>query len=321
MTQTQSPLEQVRQTLQAGKMDGSWIITGGYEYEKKRFVLDVCSMLFKQNINDKYAFHPDIKWLECSLTDEAKRDIQKTILAGKAVQVSADAPRKRDISVDDVREGIQFLSLKPGENGWRVLIINPADKMNESAANALLKVLEEPSSHCVILLLCQNMGKLLPTIKSRCRKITLAPMSETELSDRLHTLYPALSADELRGIVSLSDRSLGLAREICENDGIALYQSMRSIFTAGANVSSDTIKALVEQVGDDTIRYQLLQKFILDFVVGCARENALTQPFLAEDFLDMFQELNQQFADIKRISLDKKQVLQAALFKVAGVFS
>ena len=96
---------------------------------------------------------------------------------------------------------------------------------------------------------------------------------------------------------------------------------MRSVFTAGRNASSDAIKALVDQVGDDTIRYQLLQKFILDFVADCARENALTQPFLAEDFLDIFQELSQQFSDIKRISLDKNQVLQAALFKVAGAFS
>lgn len=321
MTQKQSLLDQVQRNIQTGKMDGSWIITGGYDHEKKRFALDICSMLFKQNINEYSTFHPDIKWLECSLTDEAKRDIQKTILAGKAVQIPTDAPRKRDISVDDVREGIQFLSLKPGENGWRVLIINPADKMNESAANALLKVLEEPSLHCVILLLCQNMGKLLPTIKSRCRKMTLAPMTATELSNRLHTLYPALSADDLRGIISLSDCSLGLARDICEHDGVALYQSMRSVFTAGRNASSDAIKALVDQVGDDTIRYQLLQKFILDFVADCARENALTQPFLAEDFLDIFQELSQQFSDIKRISLDKNQVLQAALFKVAGAFS
>ena len=76
-----------------------------------------------------------------------------------------------EIVVDDVRRIADFLHLTPAEGGWRVVVVDGADELNRNAANALLKVLEEPPPRALLLLVCAAAGRLLPTIRSRCRRL------------------------------------------------------------------------------------------------------------------------------------------------------
>ena len=89
-------------------------------------------------------------------------------------------PRRRrlraDILVDDTREIAGFLRLTPAEGGWRVVVVDGADEMNRNAANALLKILEEPPQRALLLLVAHSPGRLLPTIRSRCRRFAMAPL-------------------------------------------------------------------------------------------------------------------------------------------------
>ena len=85
--------------------------------------------------------------------------------------------RRREIVAADVREVGRFLSMTPAEGGWRVVIIDSADDMNRHAANAVLKVLEEPPRRAVLLLVSHNPGRLLATIRSRCRSLALRPLA------------------------------------------------------------------------------------------------------------------------------------------------
>jgi len=312
-------LEQIQKAITTGKVAGSWLITGGNEYEKKSFITECCSLLLNQKFNDFNVFHPDIKWLECGLTEESKKEIQKNILAGKTVDDSIEISRKREITVEDVRQGIQFLSLKSAPDHWRILIINPADKMNENAANALLKELEEPGERSIIFLLCQNIGQLLPTIKSRCRKITIRPLSKEVLATRIQSLYPAI--EDIDTVVRLSEGSLGLAKDICDHDGVALYQTMTSLFSPTTTLSVEAVKSFSDDVSQNQSAFDLVHRFMLNWIADQAKANALTNPFIAEDFLDLYNEINMLFIDIDRIYLDKKQVLQTSIFKIAEVLS
>ena len=74
-----------------------------------------------------------------------------------------------------VREHGKFMSLTPAEGGWRVAIVDGAEEMNRTSANALLKILEEPPSRAILLLVCAAPGRLLATIRSRCRRLRLDP--------------------------------------------------------------------------------------------------------------------------------------------------
>ena len=311
--------EQIRKAIETGKIAGSWLITGGNEYEKKSFITECCSLLLNQDFNSFDKFHPDIKWLECGLTEESKKEIQKNILAGKAVDDTVELSRKREITVEDVRQGIQFLSLKSAPDHWRILIVNPADKMNENAANALLKELEEPSERSIIFLLCQNVGQLLPTIKSRCRKIALRPLSKEELAKKIQTLYPAL--EDVNTVVRLSEGSLGLAKDICDYNGVTIYHEMTSLFVPTSALSIDSVKSFSDEVCDSQPIFDLVRRFMLNWIVEQAKSYAINNPFVAEDFLDLYNEIHALFIDIDRIYLDKKQVLQTSFFKIAEALS
>ena len=85
------------------------------------------------------------------------------------------------ITIDEVRRLRQFLSFGAEDGNWRVVIVDTADDMNANAANALLKSLEEPPPRTVFLLLTSEPGRLLPTIRSRCRLMPLAPLSDEDL--------------------------------------------------------------------------------------------------------------------------------------------
>ena len=84
---------------------------------------------------------------------------------------------RTQIAVDDVREISGFMRLTPAEGGWRVVVVDGAEDLNQNSANALLKVLEEPPPRAVLLLVCAAPGRLLPTIRSRCRRLRLTPLA------------------------------------------------------------------------------------------------------------------------------------------------
>ena len=97
------------------------------------------------------------------------------------VERAWDPRRKRlrgEIVVEDTREIGEFLRLTAAEEGWRVVVVDGAEEMNRNAANAVLKILEEPPSRALLLLVSHSPGRLLPTIRSRCRRLMLAPLPQ-----------------------------------------------------------------------------------------------------------------------------------------------
>src|SRR4029077_17008291 len=91
--------------------------------------------------------------------------------------LNPDTGRMRaEIVVDDVRGLGEFMHMTPAMGDWRVAIIDSADEMNRNAANAVLKILEEPPPNAVLLIVAHAPGRLLPTIRSRCRRLALHPL-------------------------------------------------------------------------------------------------------------------------------------------------
>src|SRR5690606_8248157 len=95
---------------------------------------------------------------------------------------SKQTKRKTVIGVDEVREIGAFMSMTPAEGGWRAVIIDAADEMNSNAANAVLKVLEEPPRRALLFLVAHNPDRLLPTIRSRCRRLDLRPLTHAQVT-------------------------------------------------------------------------------------------------------------------------------------------
>ena len=120
--------------------------------------------------------HPDFRRVRPEILDEGEGADAEDGEAEPRKAKSTKAPSK-DIRIEQVRALASFMNLSTHRNGMRVVLLYPAENLNNAAANALLKTLEEPPSQTVILLVCHRIDRLLPTILSRCRKVAL-PMPD-----------------------------------------------------------------------------------------------------------------------------------------------
>lgn len=141
----------------------------------------------------------------------------RKVLAGTHPDVIfVDDPEHKLISVDVIRRMRADVFIRPNEGKRKIYILQ--QDMNESAQNALLKILEEPPAYAVFLLLADTEEKLLTTIRSRCSKLTLAPLSEPEMAEFLRQKHPECSADALRAAWQRSGGYAGPALALLESE-------------------------------------------------------------------------------------------------------
>ena len=182
--------------------------------------------------------------------DPAPAPIHAPIAHSKPLEMEADAPlfrriaggthtdlltiapaydakkmvEKEAISVDDARKVPEFLSLTPAEGDWRVVIVDAVDQLNTNAANALLKILEEPPARAILFLICHKPGGILPTIRSRCRSFGLTAPSKPEFDQTLAAIAPSIMLHEYDGLYALANGSPGYAITLHVSDGIGIYR-------------------------------------------------------------------------------------------------
>lgn len=309
--------EQILRVIQKGKISGSWLISGSFGVGKKAFVSSLAHYLTSGTWEENYAYNSQIKWIECSLTEEAKKEIQKMILAGKEVEANAKTvARKKEITVDDIREGIQFLSLKPGAGEFRILIVSLAEDMNTNAANALLKVLEEPYERSVIILISENTGKLLPTIRSRCRKIVFPLQSFEAIVSHVQQTYPLCKDAEL--VAELANGSFGLADIICQQNGIELYQKINAFLLPVEQINIEQLNKFSEDIAKDDDVYDLFLIFLNHILTIKTKQLAVEHHPNGEYFADLYFDIQTLFNKTNSLYLDKKQIIANTLLRVAG---
>ncbi len=163
------------------------------------------------------------------------------------------------LSVDSVRRITPFLGTTAGEGGWRVVIVDPADDMTLSAANAILKNLEEPPRQTLFLLVTKSRGALLPTILSRCRTLHLKPLSADETQKVAHAAAPDMAeTDDAELAAALAGGSVRRFIELQRQDGVALYRLMRQAVEDG---SKEAQLALSARASTAAMTEQLMDLF------------------------------------------------------------
>jgi DNA polymerase-3 subunit delta' len=153
---------------------------------------------------------------------------------------------KTELSVEAVRRITPFLGTTAGEGGWRVVVVDPADDMSRSAANAILKNLEEPPAKTLFMLIARSKGALLPTILSRCRTLELAPLSDAETETVIEAVAPDAAGEGDRGLaLQLAGGSLRRFVELSRNDGVARYKLLLAAIEAGDRAAQLRLSALI----------------------------------------------------------------------------
>ena len=155
---------------------------------------------------------------------------------------------RTEVTVGEVRRIRSFFGSTAGDAGPRICIVDTADDLNVSAANALLKMLEEPPEHGLFLLVANKPGQLLPTIRSRCRRLNLKPLSPEAIRSALGDRSATRDAAELDLASELSGGSLRRAIQFLESEGASTYRAFHDLVARLPDVDYRSVHELADSV-------------------------------------------------------------------------
>lgn len=253
---------------------------------------------------------------------------------------------RTEITVDQVRKATDFLHKTAAEGGWRIVLVDSADDLNANAANALLKVLEEPSRQSLLLLVSHAPGRLLPTIRSRCCHLALRPLPEETVAQLLHTYQPDLAADAADALAGLAEGSIGRALELAEVGGLALYDELVALLAglasngrAGGSFDSDRLHGFADKLarGSDLGAFRAARDLLLWWLARAVRARSLGEapegvteaegPVLRglagrgslAEWLALWDKVSHLLARVESANLDRKQALLAAFLELEAL--
>jgi DNA polymerase-3 subunit delta' len=154
------------------------------------------------------------------------------------------------ITVDETRETITFFGSTAAEAGWRVCVVDTVDELNPNAANALLKVLEEPPHQSLFLLVSHSPGRVLPTILSRCRRLPLRPLAKADVIQAVSRATGLTSDDRsLLEAAEAAEGSVARALTLLGGDAVKLHHKTAALLATLPRVDPRELHALGDALG------------------------------------------------------------------------
>lgn len=248
----------------------------------------------------------------------------------KRVEPLRDEKKKMSfttISIEQIRDVVEFMHLSTSEKGWRIVMIDPADAMNRNAENALLKVLEEPPKQTLLILVTHQPDRLLPTTRSRCREIRFHPPTEEELLKILAQQGVTISPDQQQWLSVLAPRSAGQWQRYVQDDAYALYQQWLDVLVSAdvskiLSLSAKYARLEVEawQLAGDVLlsalhRLVLSQQMPLELLETERAAFASLTATRSDHWQECWQQVAKWWPLTTASNYDKKQVVQSLLFQ------
>lgn len=253
-----------------------------------------------------------------------------------------DAKAKRfatAITVEEVRRLRAFLGMAADEGSWRVVIVDQADDLNVNAANALLKSLEEPPARTVFVLLSCEVGRLLPTVRSRCRMLMLEPLGGIDLRRAVETACGAAgieppAADEWPRVVELAGGSVRRALTLAGSGAIDLDARIGALLAALPRVDWPKVHALADELAAASAeqRYEtffdLLLAALARLVHGAATGAAtpsgrpastVVTPARLPQFAEAWSQIVADRQVCADLNLDKRALIVGVIGRLAAV--
>jgi len=195
----------LQKQIKSSRVSHAYLFTGREGIGKKTLAIQFAKALFcRQIVSDscdscitcrkiEHYNHPDLK----------------------SIEIEEDS---KQLKIDQIREMQRTLAYKPYEGERKVYIIDDADHMTSQAANSLLKTLEEPPSYATIILLAEDINKILPTVFSRCQHIKLSAISKSKIKDLL--IDKGIKKDKIEILSRLANGSPGQALRLSSEEGL-----------------------------------------------------------------------------------------------------
>jgi DNA polymerase-3 subunit delta' len=240
--------------------------------------------------------HPDMRWLERLPKEKGE---------GLA----------RDITIKQIRELGEFMSMTAALSPWRVAVIDSMDELNKEASNALLKMLEEPPPNTLFFLISHSPGRLLPTIRSRCRSLQFDTLHDDAMTSILTEQSVGLSDVEAKRIVGMSFGSAGRALAFAELGLAKLEDAALAILRQGDPTNAQR-SDLASELGKKTAadRYAAFLHLAPSLI---AREARRLDGPARERAVDAYDKARELATLAPRLSLDPA----ATVFQLGGILA
>lgn len=339
----------------AGRMPHAWLITGPRGIGKATFAYRVARFVLSregQGADEGPGLFGDacLPAAPTSLAVDPGHPVVDRVASGGHADLRVLEPNmphpdhgrpSRQIVVGHVRRAVQFTTLTSAEEGWRVILVDPADALNANAQNAILKSLEEPPANVLFLLVCNAPGRLLPTIRSRCRRVALEPLAPETVDTLLARHRPDIPEDDRRALARLTEGSVGDALALAESGGLELYRTVIKLLGSLDNPDIQGIHALGDSVARGgqqatdhfaTLR-DLVGNWLARLVIAGAKtetppeiiagEGRISAHFLAraplEQWLEVWENVTGLMARADGANLDRKQTIVSAFLTMAAL--
>jgi DNA polymerase-3 subunit delta' len=318
------------QNFSAGRLHHAWLITGAKGVGKATFAYRAARFLLSGREGGLFG-PPDT--LDVDMTSATVSQITAGAHPGLAVLKRQYDQRGKKyfsvIRVDDVRALSSFFHLRSNQGSWRAVIIDSVDDMNPNAANAILKILEEPPERTVFFLLSHTPADLLPTIRSRCRILALKPLSEAHLRTVIAPYAADMDEQQMSMLLAIAEGSPGKALQMLGQGGLDIFNGIIQILGGYPRMDAEKLHGLADVAGrkDGEGIYRTiceLYPWWLSRLVRTAGNNfegdnlvsaeqAVMKRLIAahplNDWVDLWEAGNKLIAKADSVNLDRKQVV------------
>ena len=273
----EAALAELTDALGSGRMHHAWLIVGPEGVGKATLAYHFARMVLaetgeREEIDREHPVfrkvaalsHPNLLLIRRAWNEKSKRYAQM-------------------IGVDEVRRLRSFLGTTAGEGSWRVVIVDRADELNQNAANALLKALEEPPPRTLFLLISSAEGRLPVTIRSRARTLRVSALGQEDLTKAVRAALDRdgqeVDAKTLTTALALSEGSVRRALELVSSEGIELYAEIAAALAALPEIDGARLHRNVERLAGmaDTERLDLYLALLLGLIERLIRFTATAE--------------------------------------------
>lgn len=308
-------IEQFASAWASGKLHHAWLLAGPKGVGKATFAHAAARRVLAEAAGPAFDLpaietdddHPIVKLVEAGSHPDMRR-IERQ-LNEKTGNLN------RNIKVEQIRELGEFMGLTAALSPWRVVVIDTVDDLETSGANALLKILEEPPANTLFFLVSHAPGRLLPTIRSRCRRLDFTSLDDDAMTSVLKAEAPDVGAAERQQIIAMSFGSAGRALAFAELGLAKLEEAAMAILRRGDPTNARRAD-LAQELGKKGAaeRYAAFLELAPSLI---AREARSLSGNRLERALDAYARARELAAIAPRVSLDPA----ATVFQVGSILA
>jgi DNA polymerase-3 subunit delta' len=310
-----------------GKLHHAWLIAGSRGIGKATLAYRIARFLFAQPDPPPAGTAPPHD-LGVSADHVAFRHmVARSLPDLLVIEPAYDLKKKQvrgEISVDEARRTTEFFARTAVGGGWRVAIVDAADDLNPNSANALLKVIEEPPARTVFLIVAHAPGRLLTTIRSRCRRLELQPLDPRGVAEVIEGL-PDVAAEKPGAVataIALSAGSPGRALELVASEAASAFAGFEDAMAASGRRPGDKLQTIAARLASraNIPDYHLFASLMGDWVARRAiAEAEAGRTRLARRWAEAHAGIGHSLREANILNLDRRETLLRALATITSI--